>query len=123
MQRTYLGTVLLILASCTSASGAAIDASDDLHCAVVIRALEKNADRLGATPAAKRGLYVLQTWYFSKVKRERLSEVQRVVDTIRKRPGDVSLAGQSCSNRAFDDPEFSRWKSIASYDYDQKLVR
>ena len=61
MTKVFFGATLLVVAGCTSANVSAINASDDLHCAVVIRTLEKNADQLGATPIARKGLYVLQT--------------------------------------------------------------
>lgn len=123
MKKAHLAATLLILSGCTSASASAINASDDLHCAVVLRTLEKNANQLGAAPAARRGLYVLQTWYFSKIKRERLEEAQGVVDAMKRDPSKVSAVGRECSNRAFSDAAFARWKAIASDDYDQKTMR
>lgn len=123
MNKAYLGATLLGLAGCTAAGASAIDPSDDLHCAVMIRILEQNADEFGATPVAKKGLYVLQTWYFSKIKRERLAEAQGVVEAMKENPGQISSAGQKCSNRAFGDPGFARWRSIVSDDYDQKARR
>jgi hypothetical protein len=123
MNKAYLGATLLVLAGCASASASAINPSDDLHCAVVIRTLERNADQLGANATARKGLYVLQTWYFSKIKRARLDEAQGVVDAMKKYPAEVSSAGKKCSDRAFSDPGFSRWKSFASDDYDRKAMR
>ena len=123
MNRAYVGATLLALAGCASASASTINPSDDLHCAVVIRTLERNADQLGANATVKKGLYVLQTWYFSKIKRERLDEAQGVVQALKKYPAEVSWAGQKCSNRAFIDPGFSRWKSFSSEDYDRKRIQ
>jgi hypothetical protein len=123
MNKAYLGATLLVLAGCASANASAINPSDDLHCAVVIRTLERGADQLGANATARKGLYVLQTWYFSKIKRERLDEAQGVVEAMKKYPGEVPSAGQKCSDRAFSDPGFSRWKSFASDDYDRKATR
>ncbi|MEG8054975.1 hypothetical protein QP185_20315 [Sphingomonas aerolata] len=123
MNKAYLGATLLVLAGCASASASAINPSDDLHCAVVIRTLQRNADQLGANATARKGLYVLQTWYFSKIKRERLGEAQGVVEAIKKYPAEVYSAGKHCSDRAFSDPGFSRWKSFASDDYDRKAMR
>jgi hypothetical protein len=123
MNKAYLGAPLLVLAGCASASASAINPSDDLHCAVVIRTLERNADQLGANATARKGLYVLQTWYFSKIKQERLDEAQGVIEAMKKYPAEVSFAGHKCSDRAFSDPGFSRWKSFASENYDQKAMR
>jgi hypothetical protein len=123
MKKAYLGATLLVLAGCMSASASTINPSDDLHCAVVIRTLERNADQLEASPTARKGLYVLQTWYFSKIKRERLEEAHGVVEAMKRNPEDVSSVSQKCSNRAFSDPGFSRWKSIASDGYDKKVMR
>ena len=123
MNKAYVGATLLGLAGCTAAGASAINPSDDLHCAVMIRILEQNADEFGATPVAKKGLYVLQTWYFSKIKRVRLAEAQGVVEAMKENPGQISSASQKCSNRAFGDPGFARWKSVASDDYDQKAMR
>lgn len=123
MNKAYLGTTLLVLAGCASASASAINPSDDLHCAVVVRTLERNADRFGANATVRKGFYVLQTWYFSKIKRERLDEAQGVVDAMKKYPAEVSSAGKKCSDRAFSDPGFSRWKSFASDDYHRRAMR
>jgi hypothetical protein len=123
MNKAYPGIMLLFLIGCTSAKASAINPSDDLHCAVLIRTLKKNADQLGATPTATKGLYVLQTWYFAKVKPERLEEAQDVLEAMKENPTEVPPAGQICSNRAFSDPGFSRWRTIASADYDQKATR
>jgi len=123
MNKAYLGAMLIGLAGCASTAASAINPSDDLHCAVVIQTLERNADQLGADATARKGLYVLQTWYFSKIKRERLGEAQGVVEAIKKYPAQVSSAGQECSNRAFSALGFSRWKAFASDDYDRKAMR
>ena len=123
MNKACLGAALLVVAGCTSASASAINPSDDLHCAVVIRTLEKNAGQLGASRTVRKGLYVLQTWYFSKLKPERVHEAQGVFGTMKKAPQEVSSVGQQCSNRAFSDPGFRRWKSIASADFDSRVVR
>ncbi|RYF21857.1 MAG: hypothetical protein EOO77_05210 [Oxalobacteraceae bacterium] len=123
MNKAYLGTTLLVLAGCASASASAINPSDDLHCAVVVRTFERNADQFGANATVRKGFYVLHTWYFSKIKRERLDEAQGVVDAMKKYPAEVSSAGKKCSDRAFSDPGFSRWKSFASDDYDRKAMR
>ncbi|MEG3084320.1 hypothetical protein U1707_11760 [Sphingomonas sp. PB2P12] len=123
MNGAHLGATLLVLAGCAPGSASAINPSDDLHCAVVIRTLERNADQLGASPTAKKGLYVLQTWYFSKIKRERLEEARGVLEATKKYPAEVSSVGQKCSDRAFSDPSFTRWMSVASDDYDRKAMR
>jgi hypothetical protein len=123
MNKAYLGATLLVLAGCASASASAINPADDLHCAIVIRTLERNADQLGANVNARKGLYELQTWYFSKIKRERLEEAQGVVEAMKRYPAEVSSVGQKCSDRAFSDPGFSRWKSFVSGDYDRKAMR
>ena len=123
MNKAHLGAMLLVLAGCTSASASAINPSDDLHCAVVIQTLERNANQLGADATARKGLYVLQTWYFSRIKRERIDDAQDVVEAVKNHPEEVFSVGKKCSNRAFSDPGFSRWKAFASDDYDQKAVR
>jgi hypothetical protein len=56
MNKAYLGATLLVLAGCASASASAINPADDLHCAIVIRTLERNADQLGANVNARKGL-------------------------------------------------------------------
>ena len=123
MNKAYVVATLLGLEGCTAAGASAINPSDDLHCAIMIRTLEQNADELGATPVAKKGLYVLQTWYFSKLKPERVHEAQGVFGTMKKALQEVSSVGQQCSNRAFSDPDSRRWKSIASADFDSRVVR
>lgn len=120
MKKACLAIILLLLSGCTSASPSSINASDDLHCAVVLRTLEKDANRLGAPPDARKGLYVLQTWYFSKIERERLVDAQGVVEMMKRDPSKVVTVGKECSNRAFGDPDFPRWKEIASDDFEQK---
>jgi hypothetical protein len=55
MEKAYRGVTLLVLAGCASASASAINPSDDLHCAVVIRTLARNADQLGANATARGG--------------------------------------------------------------------
>ena len=84
MNKAYSGAMLLVLAGCASASASAINPSDDLHCAVVIRTLERNADQFGADATARKALYVLQSWYFSKIERERLAGAQGVVEAMKK---------------------------------------
>jgi hypothetical protein len=123
MNKAYLGATLLASVSCTSVGASAINPSDDLHCAVAIQTLAKNADQLGANPAARKGLYVLQTWYFSKIERERLGEVRNAVEVMKNNAAQLSSASQICSNRAFSDHGFSGWKAIASDDYDEKTTR
>ncbi len=123
MNKAHLGTGLLILVSCAPAGSSTLNPSDDLHCAVITRTLEKNADQLGATPEVRRGLYVLQTWYFAKVTPERLEAAQSVVVAMKDNPSEVPSVGQVCSDRAFNHPGFARWQSIASADYDQKAAR
>jgi len=122
MNKAFFGTILF-LAACTSAQASKIDPSDDLHCAVALLTLEKNADQLGATLTAKKGLYALQTWFFAKVGKERLGETEAVVEAVKANPMKVASIGHTCSRRAFTERDFSRWMSIASADYDQQNSR
>lgn len=121
MKKACMGAALLTVAGFTSAGASAINPSDDLHCAVAIRTLERNAGRVGASRTVRKGLYVLQTWYFSKLNRERLEEAQGVLETMRKAPPEVTSVGKKCSDRAFGDPGFPRWKSIASDDFESRV--
>ena len=123
MTKVYLFASLLVLTSCGGASASALDPSNDLHCAVIILDLQKNSDQHGATPVVKKGLYVLQSWYFSKIKQQQLADAQNVVDAMKSNPGEVSSAARKCSDRAFSDSGFGRWSSFAYKDYDRRVTR
>lgn len=123
MNKVNLLGTLLVLTACTAARASAIDPTDDLHCGVLTLTLQKNADQRGASPVVKKGLYVLQSWYFSKVKQSRLAEGRAVVDAMKANPSQVASAAKACSDRAFSDAGFSRWSSLASTDYEQRSKR
>jgi hypothetical protein len=81
---------------------------------------EKNEDLYNATGVEKRAIYVLRSWYFTKIEKDQAADAQEVVRVIKSNPERVAPALNECTARAMKDPAFEQWASLASKDFQSR---
>ncbi|MEN7537707.1 hypothetical protein [Aurantiacibacter flavus] len=101
----------LVLAGCAQTSADVLDSRDDLHCALAAHTLEMNTDGISTKPQ-RQALYVLRSWYYSKLPEERLNESAAVIEAMKADPEGLLNLVEECVDRAALDKDwegYSRW--------------
>lgn len=117
MGRAIIWAITCALTGCGLHSAKGIDAGSNLDCGMLFLHAEKNQDIYNATEMERRALYILRSWYFTKIREDQSADDQAVVISIKSNPASVAPALHECTDRAMKDPAFERWASFASKEY------